>query len=693
MSEPDRTAEENPDFHEARIAAFESRQAGEMARLIERFHGQPLVSPSIREVAIDPNPAAIDFAHRLITGQVDLVIFLTGVGFRKLLEIVERTVDRQRYLDALADVVTVARGPKPVAAMKEVGLTPTVRVPEPNTWRELLTTLDAGTPIVNQTVAIQEYGKPNPSLIAGLEARGASVISVPVYRWELPEDILPLLTNLHEIVSGRVDAVMFTSAVQVFNLLECAERDQAVDALRKQFGRMLVVSVGPTTSDALRDFGIRVDVEPEHPKMGSMVMAAARRISQLRRAAAPRIGVGNVFSIDLAGGREKDRHSQAEAETSASARSGANPGANPGATAGASSRPSATDETRPPWYDSLFMRACRREPNRVTPVWLMRQAGRYMAEYRAVRAKFSFLELCKNPALCSEVMITAVQRLGVDAAIIFSDLLPILEPLGFQLEFAAGDGPVIHNPIHEASDLRRVHELHDLGALDFVMETVRQTRRELPAGLPLIGFSGAPFTLASYAIEGGGSRNYLKTKQLMHNDPGAWNALMGLLSRAVVLYLRGQINAGAQCVQLFDSWVGCLGPGDYRRFVQPHMRTILSGLPRDVPVINFATGNPCLLACQSESDDGQAVIGIDWRIELDDAWNLLGHHRAIQGNLDPAVLLSSRDTIRQRVGEILRQAGGRPGHIFNLGHGILPSTNVDHAIAAVDAVHEWRQTG
>jgi uroporphyrinogen decarboxylase len=567
--------------------------------------------------------------------------------------------------------------------MKEVGLTPTVRVPEPNTWRELLTTLDAGTPILNQTVAIQEYGKPNPSLVAGLEARGGSVISVPVYRWELPEDILPLLTNLQEIVNGRIDAVMFTSAAQVINFLECAERDQVVEALRKQLGRMLVVSVGPTTSDALRDLEIRVDVEPEHPKMGSMVMAAARRISQLRRAAAPRMSVGNVLSVDLSAAREKGIPSAATVGPgpSVSAESIAAPGHD---TAG---------EMRPPWYDSLFMRACRRQPNRVTPIWLMRQAGRYMAEYRAVRAKTSFLDLCKNPSLCAEVMITAVKRLGVDAAIIFSDLLPILEPLGFQLEFAAGDGPVIHNPVHEASDLDRVRELHDLGALEFVMETVRQTRRDLPAGLPLIGFSGAPFTLASYAIEGGGSRNYLKTKQLMYNDPGAWNALMGLLSRAVVLYLRGQIDAGAQCVQLFDSWVGCLGPGDYRKFVLPHMRTILSGLPRQVPVINFATGNPSLLPCLAESDHGQAVIGLDWRIQLDDAWKLLGHQRAIQGNLDPAVLLSSRDTIRQRVGEILTQAGGRPGHIFNLGHGILPNTNVDHAIAAVDAVHEWRQTG
>jgi uroporphyrinogen decarboxylase len=339
-----------------------------------------------------------------------------------------------------------------------------------------------------------------------------------------------------------------------------------------------------------------------------------------------------------------------------------------------------------PWYHSPFLKACRREPCEVTPIWLMRQAGRYMSEYRQVRAQTTFLDLCKNPALCSEVMCTAVRRLGVDAAIIFSDLLPILEPMGLDLEFAHGEGPVIHNPVREAADVDRVLELEDVRALDFVLETVRQTRRDLPADIPLIGFAGAPFTLASYIIEGGSSRHYRHTKTLMYRDPGAWRALLERLARAVTNYLNGQIAAGAQCVQLFDSWVGCLGPEDYRRSVLPSMRQIIDGITPGVPVINFATGNPALLPLLSEA--GGAVIGIDWRVRLDDAWRTVGDDRAVQGNLDPCVLLADRAEIRRRAQEVLDQAGGRPGHIFNLGHGVLQQTPVEHAIALVDAVHE-----
>ena len=339
-----------------------------------------------------------------------------------------------------------------------------------------------------------------------------------------------------------------------------------------------------------------------------------------------------------------------------------------------------------PWFDSPFMRACRREPTEVTPVWLMRQAGRYMAEYRKVREKTTFLELCKNPQLCSEIMCTAVNRLGVDAAIIFSDLLPILEPMGLDLEFAQGEGPLIHNPVREPADVARVEELESADSLHFVIETVRQTRNDLPADIPLIGFAGAPFTLASYVIEGQASRNYLHTKTLMYRDEGAWKELMQRFARAVTIYLNAQIRAGAQCVQLFDSWAGCLGPGDYRRYVLPYTQKIISGITPGVPVINFATGNPALLPLLAEG--GSSVIGVDWRVQLDNAWKTVGHHLAVQGNLDPLILLADRSTIRERAGEVLHQAAGRPGHIFNLGHGVLQQTPVENAIALVDAVHE-----
>jgi uroporphyrinogen decarboxylase len=331
-----------------------------------------------------------------------------------------------------------------------------------------------------------------------------------------------------------------------------------------------------------------------------------------------------------------------------------------------------------------MMRACRLEPVERTPVWLMRQAGRYLPEYRAVREKVGFLELCKNPRLSAEVMLATVERLGVDAAIIFSDLLPILEPMGFDLEFAAGEGPVIHNPVREPADLARVHELTDVDPLGYVMDVVRATRAGLDDSIPVIGFAGAPFTLASYCIEGGTSRSWLHTKTFMYRHESAWHDLLGRLARAVSRYLVAQLEAGGQIVQLFDSWVGCLGADDYRRYVLPHSRAALAEAARRAPVIHFATGNPALLPLLREA--GGAVIGIDWRIDLDVGWAAVGHDRAVQGNLEPAVLLADRDTVRRRVREVLDRAGGRPGHIFNLGHGILPQTPVENVLELIATV-------
>lgn len=631
------------------VAALESRRRDEMASLIERFGGRAFVSPSMREVALERNEAAVDFGHRLITGDIECVIFLTGVGFKHLLAAVEKHVDRQRYLDSLSDAVTIARGPKPVVAMKEVGLQPTHRIPEPNTWREVLAYVDQHLKVSNWNIAVQEYGKPNPSLVAGLEARGAKVVPLTVYQYDLPEDTGPLEANVKALAAGERDVLMFTSAHQVVNLLRVAERLGLVAELRKALGNMCVASIGPTTSEMLRECELPVDLEPEHSKMGPLVAIAAERSAE-------------VLRTKRSGG--KPARSSLKIE---------------------STKPMSTANL-PAWHNSPFMKACRREPSDVTPVWLMRQAGRYMSEYREVRAKTSFLELCRNPKLCSEVMCTAVAKLGVDAAIIFSDLLPILEPMGLHLEFGPGEGPVIHNPIRTAADLPRFKELERVDDLDYVFETVRQTRADIPPHIPVIGFAGAPFTLASYAVEGGGSRSYAATKALMYGDEPTWRELMERLARSISRYLNAQIAAGAQAVQIFDSWVGCLGPDDYRRYVLPYIKMVIDQLTPGTPVINFGTGNPELLEPLTES--GGDVIGIDWRIRLDDAWKRVGHDRAVQGNLDPCVLLADTGTIRQRVKEVLDQAEGRPGHIFNLGHGILQQTKVDHAIALVEMVHE-----
>lgn len=339
--------------------------------------------------------------------------------------------------------------------------------------------------------------------------------------------------------------------------------------------------------------------------------------------------------------------------------------------------------------DSPFMRACRREPVPFTPVWLMRQAGRYMSEYREVRARTSFLELCKTPDLAAEVTVTAVERLGVDAAIIFADILLIIEPMGIELEFAKGDGPKIHNPVRTAADIDRLLEV-DVESLDYVFEAIRRTRRALKPNLPLIGFCGAPFTLASYIIEGGGSKNYLHTKQLMYDDAGAWHALLSLISRALAKYLNAQIAAGAQAVQLFDSWVGCLSPDDYRQYVLPHTQSVIRSVTPGVPVLHFGTGTAALLELMRAA--GGDVIGVDWRVRLDEAWERIGADVAVMGNLDPVSLFASLEHVRAQAKNILDQAGGRAGHVFNLGHGILPETPVDTVVALVESVHEMSAT-
>jgi uroporphyrinogen decarboxylase len=335
---------------------------------------------------------------------------------------------------------------------------------------------------------------------------------------------------------------------------------------------------------------------------------------------------------------------------------------------------------------ATFLDACRRRATPFTPVWLMRQAGRYMPEYRTMRARHGFLELCKDSYAAAEVTLQPVERLGVDAAILFADILLVLEPLGVGLEFTRGEGPHIERPVRRAEDVARLAPVAVDEAVPFVFETVRLVRKTLAGRVPLIGFAGAPFTLASYLIEGGPSREFLPTKRFMHEEPGAWHALMARLADITVAYVNGQIAAGVEAVQLFDSWVGTLAPTDYRDYVLPHSQSVIQRLTPGVPVIHFGTGTAGLLHLMKAA--GGDVIGLDWRVEIGPAWERLGHDVAVQGNLDPALLLASPAEIRRGVRAILDAVGGRPGHVFNLGHGIHKETPVDHVIALVDMVHE-----
>jgi uroporphyrinogen decarboxylase len=334
-----------------------------------------------------------------------------------------------------------------------------------------------------------------------------------------------------------------------------------------------------------------------------------------------------------------------------------------------------------------FLRACRREPVDATPVWFMRQAGRYMAEYRAIRQRYSLLEICKQPELATEVTLQPVRALGVDAAILFADILLPLEPMGAPFEFQAGEGPHIFEPVRDKKGVERLRIIAPEEGLGYVLSAIRMIRAELDGKTPLIGFAGAPFTLASYLIEGGKSSGYALTKRLMYNEPELWNTLMYKLSEVVRRYLRAQVEAGAQAVQLFDSWVGALGPTDYREFIQPHVAHILKDLETcGVPVIHFGTGTATLLELQRAA--GGTVIGVDWRMPLSDAWRRVGDDVALQGNLEPIALSAPRELLERRIDEVLAQVAGRPGHIFNVGHGILPETAPDVVKHVVSYVHE-----
>ncbi|MBI4530396.1 MAG: uroporphyrinogen decarboxylase [Candidatus Latescibacteria bacterium] len=641
------------DFKGLRVVSFESRRASEIAELIGRNGGKPLTAPTMREVPLEQNTEAIAFAERLFNGGFDIVILLTGVGTRMLTKAVETTYPRERFIEALKTVTTVARGPKPVAALREMGMKPTILIPEPNTWRDLLATLDDQSPVSGEAVAVQEYGQSNPELIDGLRQRGADVMSVPVYQWALPEDLTPLRCGIEEIIAGRVDCAMFTSATQVRHLFQVASSEGVEEHLRNGFQSVCIGSIGPIASEAIVECGLHPDYEPDSPHMGDLVRDMARRSGDLLH----KKRTARAHGIDTNRWRRVDMVWQ---DSSAIGR-------------------------RSLTADSALMKACRREQTDYTPVWLMRQAGRYQREYRQLRATVPFLELCKTPDLAAEVTLMAVDRLGVDGAIIFADILLVLEPMGIGLEFSKGEGPLIRKPVRTTQDINQLREATG-GELGYVFDAIAITRRALRPDLPLIGFAGAPFTVASYAVEGGGSRHYENTKMLMYRDKGAWHALMERLTHLLTGYINGQIAAGADVVQVFDSWVGCLSPDDYAEFVLPYTKRLIGGITRPTPVIHFATGNPSLLELIKQA--GGDVIGLDWRVDLADARVRLGDDVAVMGNLDPVVLLASPNEIRRQVQRILDKAAGRPGHIFNLGHGILPNTPPEHVAILIDAVHE-----
>jgi uroporphyrinogen decarboxylase len=616
-----------------RVVSFEGRRRREAAGLIRRSGGSPRVVAAIRGV---PAPAG-NGASALLERGADVLVLMTGVGARLLL-------GKPGVRRALRGAALVARGPKPAEELRRAGLKASLTVPAPATTAAVLKSLRK-LALKGKRVAVQEGGTPDPEFLAALERRGAEVLRLALYRWTLPQDAAPLRGAVRDVAAGRADVVLFSNSNQAASVFQVARDLGLAEGFRAGLARAVVGSVGPFCTERLARFGVKPDVEPSEPKLEALVRESlAFRKPRVRVAAVP-------------------------------------------------------PKNGPSGAEPLFLRACRRERTERAPVWLMRQAGRYMESYRRLRSKVSMLELCKHPDLVAEVTVDAVEKLGVDAAILFSDLLLVAEPLGLKLEYSKGEGPVLTPPLRGPRDVARLRKVDAASDLGYVAEAVRRTRAALPADVPLIGFSGAPFTLASYLIEGGGSRQFLRTKTFLYREPAAWHSLMRKLVDCLGDYLEMQVDAGAQAVQVFDSWVGCLSPGDYKVFVQPHSRALLSRLRGRavrqtgtapgggrVPVIHFGTQTAGLLELMR--DAGGDVVGVDWRIRLDEAWDRLGRNVAVMGNLDPLALMAPPRELRARAADILKRAGGRRGHIFNLGHGILPETPLENVKTLVKAVKE-----
>lgn len=636
------------------VAIFESRLQKTMADLVALRGGVPFSAPSMKEVPLENNPEAFRFAERLFTaggaeGKIDILILLTGVGTRTLVSVLETRYPKEKIIDALRQVLIVPRGPKPVKVLQEWGVPYALTVPEPNTWREILSALDQNkgrVPVQGRTVAVQEYGAVNPELISGLEARGAKVLSVPVYRWALPDDLAPLKTVIRKMVDGQMDAAIFTTAVQIDHVFQVARQMRVEAPLKEAFKKLAVASVGPDASAAIRSYGVEVDIQPESPKMGPLVAETAEKAKAVLE------------------------QKRAREDCAADVRS-------------AVLQVATTEEKL---QNSVFLKACRREKTPTTPIWLMRQAGRYMKDYRALRDRHSFLALCRDKDLVTEITVKAQETINADAAIIFSDILLVLDAWGLGLEYTKGDGPLVRRPVSTAADVERLLDIDPSQSLRFVLDAIKQTRAALKPHIPLIGFAGAPFTLASYMIEGGASKDFRKTKECMRSGGGLWEPLMEKIVRVTSAYLCAQAAAGAQVVQVFDSWAGCLDRGEYERFVLPFSKKLIAEIRRTVPVIHFGTGTAPFLDFFAST--GCQVVGVDHRISLKDAWEKIGPDQAIQGNLDPETLLKPRAEIRKEVKRILEEAAGRPGHIFNLGHGVLPATPLENVIALVETVHE-----
>lgn len=631
-------------FHGLTVAALESRMSTETENLILRHGGKPLIVPSVQSIPLIENNEIFDFFYQLQKKHFHLVIFMTGLGTSLILKALETQFSKNEIYEAFQSVSILLRGPKIMKSLTAFNLKPTWIAPEPHTWKEMLDLLKHSFTLKNTRVAIQEYGSTNIPFLQHLIHDGAKEVSaISSYQWALPQDLLPLQNLILNIMQNQVQVILFTSSIQVEHLFKTAEHLGQNDILKTALKKMIVGSIGPVTTQALVDYGLVPDLSPEHPQLGHLIKDLATQSATLLSQK------HNLAIIHL--------------------------------------EPIAPDPVIPISHeDNLFLKACRREPVTRPPIWLMRQAGRYLASYQKIRSQISFLDLCKNPDLAAEITLQPINTLHVDAAILFSDLLIIAEPLGFDLEYTQDHGPRIANPLQTALDFKRMTPVPVEEKLTFVFETIQKILPTLNSKIPLIGFAGAPFTLASYLIEGGASKNYIATKTWMHNEPLLWNHLMEILVDATARYLTTQIKVGVQAIQIFDTWVGCLSPDQFKMHVLPHLKSLIQRLPASVPTIYFGTQTTSLLPYFKTL--GASVIGLDWRVDLETAQKILAP-LAIQGNFDPSILFCHPSVVQQTTQTILEKMGNYPGFIFNLGHGILPNTPLENVKRMIHLVQNF----
>ena len=613
-----------------KVAAFEARLGLKMKKLIEKHQAIPLVASVLKEIPLTENKKAFEVFSQISSDVFDYIILLTGVGTRTFIETLSTHIPKEKIIEILSQQKIIVRGPKPATVCNLNKIPIVLKAPEPNTWKEILSSIQDHFSIHSKKILIIEYGTPNEQLILALTTLGAHIHTLSVYRWSLPDDLKPAREVIEQIIQQKVDFVLFTSAIQVDHMLQIAQQMKKELPLRKGLYHSVIASIGPVTSERLAEKQIFPDIESFPNKMEDLVEIVSQK--------GPKI-------LD-----EKQKKKL-------------------------------FNQTSP-----SFMRLTSLlKPTPIIPVWFMRQAGRYMTEYQLVRAPQNFLSFCKDADLCIEATLGAVERLGVDAAIIFSDILLVLEPMGFKLHYP--EGPAIDNPIQSPDDLKNLKPVSMDQSLPFLKKAIQGVKKNLPARIPLIGFCGAPFTMASYIIEGGSTKDFKKTKHFMQTYPKAWHELMEQLTNNLASLLLFQIKAGCEIVQVFDSWASQLSPQTYQAFALPYTQKLFSLIPSNIPAIHFGSFGPNLLSEQIQG--GGNIISLHSSIDPRMAVQIIPENKGIQGNLNPDLLFEKPSIFLKETEKILQVFGKRKGYIFNLGHGIKPHTPVNHVMRLVDFIHEW----